>query len=337
MSGFLDGEGWRQRAESGPNVVALGGGHGLSATLRALRHVSRLVTAIVTVADDGGSSGRLREEFDILPPGDLRMALAALCDDSEWGLIWRDALQHRFSSAGPMNGHALGNLLIASLWDLLDDPIEGLEWVAKLLKCHGRVLPMASQPLQIEADVRFEDGLRTICGQADVAVTEGHVEAVRLVPEAPDVPDETLQAITEADWIILGPGSWYTSVLPHLLVKPVRRAIVESQARRALLLNLAAPAGEAAGLSVADHVNVIADYCPELRLDLVLADPTVVEDDEALRVAARRMGSRVLLRQVRTGDGLAHHDPLRLAAALRDAFEGYWADVGIIEPNDQGE
>src|SRR3954463_14865218 len=137
----------------GPRVVALGGGHGLAASLAALRHLTDRLTAVVTVADDGGSSGRLRREFGVLPPGDLRMALSALCDDGEWGRLWRDVLQHRFASAGALNGHALGNLLIVTLWELLDDPVAGLDWVGGLLGARGRVLPMAAVPLDIEAQV----------------------------------------------------------------------------------------------------------------------------------------------------------------------------------------
>ena len=150
---YLDAAGWVQRGESGQNIVALGGGHGLSATLRALRHITRALTAVVTVADDGGSSGRLRQEMPILPPGDLRMALASLCEESEWGLTWRDVMQLRLDTTGPLNGHALGNLLISGLWQLLEDPVEGLDWVGRLLGAQGRVLPMSSTPIDIEADM----------------------------------------------------------------------------------------------------------------------------------------------------------------------------------------
>lgn len=151
----------------GPSVVAIGGGHGLSATLSALRLMTDQITAVVTVADDGGSSGRLRDELSVLPPGDLRMALAALCDDSDWGRTWRDVLQHRFHTSGPLDQHALGNLLIVTLWELLGDPVAGLDWVGRLLGARGRVLPMTEVPLLIEADVRRGDGRRvTVRGRA---------------------------------------------------------------------------------------------------------------------------------------------------------------------------
>ncbi|BAS17973.1 putative gluconeogenesis factor [Arthrobacter sp. Hiyo8] len=142
----------------GPSVVALGGGHGLSASLSALRLLTSELTAIVTVADDGGSSGRLREEYGVLPPGDLRMALSALCDDTDWGRTWRDVMQHRFKTPsgrqGSLDDHAMGNLLIVTLWELLGDAVAGLKWAGALLGARGQVLPMSTQPLNIEGDVR---------------------------------------------------------------------------------------------------------------------------------------------------------------------------------------
>ena len=135
----------------GKKVVALGGGHGLAATLTALRQFTSEITAIVTVADNGGSSGRLRQEFPIMPPGDLRMALAALCGDDDWGRSWAEIMQYRFTSEGELNGHPVGNLLLAALWDRDGDTVAGLDRVGSLLKVIGRVLPMADQPLDIEA------------------------------------------------------------------------------------------------------------------------------------------------------------------------------------------
>src|SRR5690606_14882154 len=159
-------------------VVALGGGHGLAATLSALRRVTHRLTGIVTVADNGGSSGRLRTEFGILPPGDLRMALAALCGDDDWGRAWAEVLQHRFRGDGPLAGHAVGNLLLAALWDMERDQVAGLDLVAELLGARGRVLPMANVPLDIEADVEFgPDRTEVVRGQAEVATTPGRIRA----------------------------------------------------------------------------------------------------------------------------------------------------------------
>lgn len=313
-------------------VAALGGGHGLSATLGALRHVTTQVTAVVTVADDGGSSGRLRQELGVLPPGDLRMALSALCDSSDWGHVWRDVLQHRFSSPGPLDGHALGNLLIATVWELLEDPVAGLDLIGQLLGAKGRVLPMASVPLDIEADVALGEGSGAtrslVRGQSRLAVTSGRVERVRLIPAEPPACAEATEAIRAADWVILGPGSWFTSVMPHLLVPEIAAALHETRARRALTLNLSAQDGETTGYSAADHVRSLSEYAPDLRLDVVVADPSSVEDLDDLTQSARALGARLLLRQVSEGDGTPRHDMLRLAAAYSDAFERFLGDVG---------
>ena len=193
-------------------IVALGGGHGLAAALTALRLLTDDVTAVVTVADDGGSSGRLREEFDVLPPGDLRMALAALCDDSDWGHTWRDVLQHRFAGTGDLKGHALGNLMIVSIWELLGDTVQGLDLVGRLLGARGRVLPMAAEPLEIVAEIRGHDPDRPeatveVRGQHRVASSPGIVSSIGIVPTCPQPCSEALAAVREADWVMLGPGS----------------------------------------------------------------------------------------------------------------------------------
>ncbi len=324
----IDADGWSRRGEEGPAVVALGGGHGLSATLRALRHVTHRLCAVVTVADDGGSSGRLRREFDCLPPGDLRMALASLCDESEWGLTWRDVLQHRFRGEGGLDNHALGNLLILALWQLLDDDVAGLDWVGRLLGIQGRVIPMSPTPLVIEAEIVDGAARHHVSGQVTVARTRGRLEDVHLAPEDADAHPAAVEAIKEADWVVLGPGSWYTSVLPHLILPPMREALVATSARKVVVLNLSAQRGETDGMTAADHLRVMARYAPRLRLDVVLADPSTVEDLDDLERVAGQLGATVVLRQVRTGDGLCHHDPLRLAAAFRDAFDGVVGDVG---------
>lgn len=317
----------------GPAVVALGGGHGLYASLSALRITSGELTAVVTVADDGGSSGRLRRELDVLPPGDLRMALAALCDDSEWGRTWRDVMQHRFSSDGELDQHAVGNLLIAALWELLGDTVAGLDWVGKLLRARGRVLPMSSVPLVIEADIRGADPLRpdatvTVRGQAEVAVAHGTVEQVRLTPQDPPACAEAVQAVMAADWVVLGPGSWFTSVMPHLLVPDLAEALHATPARRCLTLNLPPQGGWFAGMTPNEHVAALHQHAPDLRVDAVVADPTAVRDTDELAGLCGDLGARLMLRQVRVGDGRACHDAVRLASAYRDVFSDFFGDVG---------
>jgi uncharacterized cofD-like protein len=316
----------------GPAVVALGGGHGLSASLSALRLMSDRLTAVVTVADDGGSSGRLREEMGVLPPGDLRMALSALCDDTDWGRTWRDVLQHRFTSEGSLDRHAVGNLLIVALWELLGDAVEGLDWVGRLLGSRGRVLPMAAVPLEIEAELvdptRPEDPGTVVRGQSAVAVAPGRVRSVRLIPADPPACPEAVAAVEAADWVVLGPGSWFTSVMPHLLVPELAAALHRTSARRCVTLNLSAEADETSGMRAHDHLTALREHAPDLRIDVVVADPSAIDDVGALQDACSSMGAQLLLRQVRVGDGTPQHDPLRLAAAYRDAFEGFLGDIG---------
>ncbi|MGH8868636.1 MAG: gluconeogenesis factor YvcK family protein [Actinomycetes bacterium] len=310
----------------GPRVVALGGGHGLAASLGALRRVTDQLTAVVTVADDGGSSGRLRRELGVLPPGDLRMALAALCGDDDWGRTWSQVVQHRFTSDGELHDHAVGNLLIVALWELLGEPVAGLDWVGRLLGAHGRVLPMCRVPLEIAAEVTGADPDRpdevtTVHGQVAVASTQGRVTGVRLLPEDAVGCPEAVAAVRDADWVVLGPGSWFTSVLPHLIVPDLARALVETRARRVVALNLVAQPGETAGFSPETHLEVLAAHAPGLRLDVVVADTGSVPDLDRLESAAKALGARVVLEPVAATDGSPRHDP-RLLAATYDAIFG---------------
>jgi uncharacterized cofD-like protein len=308
-------------------VVALGGGHGLAASLAALRRVTDDVTAIVTVADDGGSSGRLRQEFGVLPPGDLRMALAALCGDDDWGTTWSRVVQHRFGGSGDLAGHSLGNLLIAALWDLLGDPVAGLDWVGQLLRVTGRVLPMAAVPLDIVAVVEGADPARPhevteVRGQASVAVTPGRVRSISLVPLDPPAVPEAVAAVLSADWVVFGPGSWFTSVLPHLLVPSLSAALAATQARRLVALNLVPQPGETEGFSPHRHLEVLADHAPSLSFDVVLADRSAVSGaEDELEKAAGLLHASLVLSDVAAPDG-ARHDPVRLAAAYRQVFTG---------------
>ncbi|MDO5698243.1 MAG: uridine diphosphate-N-acetylglucosamine-binding protein YvcK [Dermatophilus congolensis] len=310
---------------SRPRVVALGGGHGLAASLEALRHTTDDITAVVTVADDGGSSGRLRREYAVLPPGDLRMALAALCEDTTQGRQWREVLQHRFGTGGPLEGHALGNLVILTLWDLLDTPVQGLEAAAQLVGARGRVLPMADEPLVIEAEVKgadpaHPDVVLTVRGQVSVAKTKGDVLSVRLDPSNPRACPEAVEAVRDAEWVILGPGSWFTSIMPHVLVPELRDALIETYARRCLTLNLSLSTAETNGFTAARHLETLAAHAPGLQIDVVLADPTVVGDEAELREAARRLGAEVVFTRLASADDEDVHDILRLAAAYKDLF-----------------
>jgi uncharacterized cofD-like protein len=313
----------QDRAQS---VVAFGGGHGLAGSLQALRLlVDDLVvddlTAVVTVADNGGSSGRLRSEFGVLPPGDLRMALAALCGDNQWGDTWARVLQHRFAGQGDMRGHVIGNLLIVGLWEQLGDPVAALDWVGRLLGTSGRVLPMALTPLDITAEVRGidphdRDALTTVRGQVEVATTDGVISSIALDPPDPKPCPEALDAVRAADWVVLGPGSWFTSVMPHLMVPALREALVTSDARVVVVLNLDEQAGETPGFEAADHLSVLAEHAPDLRIHTVLVDHRSVRAGLAdLEHLVQATGARLVVGDVGSDDGSPRHDPVKLAAA----------------------
>ncbi|MFT8395213.1 gluconeogenesis factor YvcK family protein [Propionibacterium sp.] len=309
-----------------PSVVALGGGHGLSASLAALRRLTDRLTAVVTVADDGGSSGRLRAELGGLPPGDLRMALAALCPDTRDGRNWARVLQNRLHSGGQLDGHAVGNLLIEGVWQQTGDPVAGLDLVARLVRAAGRVLPMSTVPLHIEADVlgiddELPDEIRVVHGQHSVAITSGLVQAVHLVPGDPPACQQAVEAINNADYVVLGPGSWFTSVLPHLLVPDLARAIIESPAKRILTLNVAS-SYETAGFAPSRHIELLAEHAPGLRLDAVLADKAFVCGDRHLAGYCTDLGATLVQSDVAMHDGTARHHRLRLAAAYQEIMMG---------------
>jgi uncharacterized cofD-like protein len=320
----------------GPRVVALGGGHGLAASLQALRRVTPHLTAVVTVADDGGSSGRLRTELGMLPPGDLRMALAALAGDDDWGRSWQSLLQHRFGGDGPLAGHAVGNLVLAGLTESSGDPVAALDLTGRLVGAVGRVLPMSCSPLEIVAQVLGLDPqdpgrAEEVVGQVAVATTTGTVAAVHLRPAEPVACAQAVEAVRAADWVVLGPGSWFTSVLPHLLVPGLRDALVETTARRLICLNLAEQAGETDGFSPEAHLDVLAAHAPDLRMDVVLADEQAVGDARGLMAAVTGAGGRLVLAPVARDDGTPRHDPGRLAGALGDILIGTPAGSSTLE------
>jgi len=303
-------------------VVALGGGHGLAATLAALRGVTSEITAIVTVADNGGSSGRLREEFPIFPPGDLRMALAALCADDDWGRSWAEIMQYRFASDGPLDGHAVGNLLLAALWNMGEDPVAGLDRVGSLLKVIGRVLPMSKEPLDIEATFTNSTGRFIVKGQVQVATAKGRLESLRLFPEDPQAREESLAAIDQADWIVMGPGSWFSSVLPHLLVPEQRQALINAKAKKLLILNLdsglasaaAANFGEYAGYTPLEHIEILENYAPGLAFHYVISDETLIRQGDLISDHLSSTGGELLVADLRDETNLIHHSSKKLTS-----------------------
>lgn len=309
------------------DVVALGGGHGLAASLQALRRVTPHLTAVVGVSDDGGSSGRLREEFGIVPPGDLRMALAALCGDDTWGSTWARVLQHRFSSKGELDGHSLGNLLITALWEETDNLVEGLDWVARLLDAKGKVLPLCIEPLEIYADVLTDSGeSQQVRGQVQVATTPHEIQSIGLEPKNPVVCDQAVAAVRNADFVVLGPGSWYTSVLTHFQVPQMAQALHETTATRVLVINLKPQSGETEGYSAANYLQVLARSYPDFRVDIVLADIDHLGSDRKeveiqLQAQAAESGARLVLAPLAKPEGPSdRHDPTLLASAFGSIF-----------------
>jgi uncharacterized cofD-like protein len=310
-------------------AVALGGGHGLQATLAALRRLTPDVTAVVTVADDGGSSGRLRRELGLLPPGDLRKALAALAGDGEENSLWATVFQHRFGGTGALAGHAVGNLVLAALLEILQDPVAALGEAARLLGLTGRVLPMCTGPIDIEAEVVGLDedpaAVRRIRGQVAVATTPGQVQRIRLQSpgapgEAPKACEAAVQAVLDADVVLLGPGSWFTSVLPHLLVPELHEALIDTAASRMVVLNLVPQPGETAGFSPERHLDVLCEHAPRLRVDAVIADVDSVPTPDRLRRAAQALGARLRLDTIASAGTRDRHDPVALAESLRGAL-----------------
>ncbi|QKT07299.1 uridine diphosphate-N-acetylglucosamine-binding protein YvcK [Gordonia sp. X0973] len=332
-------------AASHPGIVALGGGHGLYATLTAMRYLSPDLTAVVTVADDGGSSGRLRSELDVIPPGDLRMALAALlvapaaladraaadaatgghrADDAK---LWGDLLQHRFGGHGALAGHPIGNLFLLGLIEMLGDPEAALTKFGELFDITGTVLPMSTEPLTIEADVTGLESdprlSRSIRGQVAVATTPGKVRRVRLLPEAPPASAQACEAIAAADLVVLGPGSWFSSVIPHVLVPDQLDALISTSARRMLIVNLAPEPGETPGFSVERHLHVLHAHADRLRIDDVIVDehsaPAGRERDHLVRAAA------LFGAELHVGDiavpGKHVHDPRRVADVVERLIE----------------
>ncbi|MEX1006538.1 MAG: gluconeogenesis factor YvcK family protein [Acidimicrobiia bacterium] len=285
----------------GPAVVALGGGHGLAAALRGIREYASSITAIVSVADDGGSSGRLRRDLGVLPPGDLRRCLVALADDE----LWSNAFEHRFA-AGELDGHALGNLVLVGLTDTTGDFTAALDAAGRLLRTVGRVLPATTEPVVLKAEV----GGHEVEGQVAVQ-NSSNIRRVELVPADAAAPVDAVSAIARADQVVLAPGSLYTSLLPVLCVDDLRRAIAATPARVVQVANLRPQLPETAGLDGTDHLRAVLDHGARVDTFLYAQDGALAVSTEAVRsLGVEPIGARVA-----RPHGLAH-GPRQLAQAL---------------------
>lgn len=321
-----------ESAQSTISIASLGGGHGLFNTLRGARVISDDVTAIVTVADDGGSSGRMRRELGSIPPGDLRMALAALAEDSEQGRLWESAIQHRFGGYGALKGHAVGNLMISGLEQVLGSLVAALDEIGRLLGVHGRVVPMCPEPLDLEAEVSgLEEDPREVVavrGQVAVATTLGQVRRVRMIPHRPAATPEAVTAIENADLITLGPGSWFSSVIPHILVPELVEALNVAPAPKVLMMNLVAEPGETAGMSMEHHIHMVYQHAQSLAIDVIVVDLTVMPrpgQQQHMERAAQALGAKVIYRDVREDDGRGRfsdrHKPSKMAAVMQEILD----------------
>lgn len=298
---------------AGERVVAVGGGHGLDRGLRALQRLGARPTAVVTAADDGGSSGRLRRDLDIIALGDLRMALCALATRPELAGL----LHHRFGR-GELAGHALGNLALLAAVEREGGVVAGLDALAAALACRGRALPATDQPVELKARVAGQE----VEGQARVTRSGGRVERVWLEPAEPAAVPEAVAAVRDADLVVLGPGSLFTSVIATLLVPELAAALAATSGRTALVLNVTTQSGETRGLDAAAHLEALRAHVPGLRLDgVVVHDGPVPAGTEALGrdlgagAPPRVVAADVLARDAR-GAPAHGHDVDRLAAAL---------------------
>jgi uncharacterized cofD-like protein len=261
-----------RRRDRGPRIAVIGGVHGLSVLLRGLKAYSNKITAIVTVADDGGSSGRLRKSFGILPPGDIRNCLAAMSNDEA---MLAQLFQYRFpNGSSGLDGHSFGNLFISALTDITGSFEEAVAESGRVLSVSGRVLPSTLHNVQLVADVRLPYLISEVrvAGESQIPESNGKVRRVWLEPNTPPAFPHAIRALLTADVIVIGPGSLYTSILPNLLVPDIANAIRSSRALKLYVCNVATQIGETDGFSCVDHLIAIEDHAGKGLFDIVIAN-----------------------------------------------------------------
>jgi uncharacterized cofD-like protein len=323
---MVDGITTHRRRGRGPRIVAIGGGHGLSTLLRGLKSYTRNLTAIVTVADDGGSSGRLRKSMGILPPGDLRNCLAALSDDET---MVTQLFQYRFANgSGELEGHSFGNLFISALSEITGSFEDAIAESGKVLAVHGKVLPSSLVDVQLTGEV-FRNGASqaaVVKGESKIAETGGSIRRVWLHPNNPPAYPEVLQAILSADLVIIGPGSLYTSILPNLLVPDISAAIRASQAFKIYVCNVATQPGETENYTCEDHVNTIEFHCGSGLIDLVLQNNSfngkLLKDMQWVTIG-KHWDFMLPLYETNLIDETEpwHHDSQKLASIIMDLYQ----------------
>jgi len=315
-----------RRLHRGPKIVAIGGGTGLSHLLRGLKDYSAKITAIVTVADDGGSSGRLRREIGVLPPGDIRNCLAALADEEK---LLTELFQYRFQAGDGLVGHSFGNLFLTAMSDIAGDLEQAIAASSKVLAVRGEVLPATLSDVSLWAELA--DG-RRIEGESSITKANGRILKIGCTPANPPALPRVAQALREADFIIIGPGSLYTSVIPNLLVPEIADAIANSQVPRIYVCNIMTQPGETDGYSVADHIRAIDRACGRPLFDAVVVQGKVPSAKSLIRYsqensypvvldreAVTQLGRRIVIANVMDEDkntGLIRHNSQRLAGML---------------------
>lgn len=312
----------KRQLRRGPKIVALGGGTGLSTLLRGLKEYTANITAVVTVADDGGSSGVLRDELGILPPGDIRNCLVALADTEP---LMESLFQHRFTE-GELKGHSFGNLFLAAMTEIIGDFDEAIQESSKVLAVRGRVLPATLSDVILCAE--HTDGQITR-GESKIPKYREPIQRVFLEPEGAEPLDKTIKAIKEADAIIMGPGSLFTSIIPNLLIKDLADAISDSKALKIYVCNVMTQPGETTHFSAADHVRQIFDHVGAKVFDYIIVNDQVIPSELADKYAEegsypvivdyeqlRSLGVNVISGSLLSNQNLVRHDPKVLSELI---------------------
>lgn len=332
-SGIMDALYNTRFLEKGPKVVVIGGGTGLSTMLSGIKFYSRNLTAIVTVADDGGSSGRLRREFDILPPGDIRNCLAALADDSD---LMKKLFQYRFDKGEGVSGHSFGNLFITAMCEVTGSFDTAVEESSKILAIRGRVIPASLDALKIKAE--YFDGTLV---EGETAIPERHqpIRKLMLVPDNAKANQEALEAIREAELIVVGPGSLYTSVLPNLLIKEIKEELEASSACKVYVCNIMTQHGETDSYTASKHLKVIIDHTSSKVINRCVINHAACDTKTLLKYAKEhsfpvipdkekieKMNCSVVVSDLINESEYIRHDPEKLAKVIFDTYESWKKD-----------
>lgn len=313
----------------GPAITVVGGGHGLSVLLRGIKQATSNVTAVVTVADDGGSSGRLRQDLGMIPPGDLRNCLVALADTEP---LMEKLFQHRFEGSSELSGHSFGNLFIAAMTQVTGDVETALKESSKVLAVKGQVLPASNEFVRLDAIM--EDGT-VVCGESHIPEAHKRIHRVKLYPEHAEAVQSSLDAIRNAEAIVLGPGSLYTSVIPNLLVEGIGDAICRSKAVKIYICNVMTQPGETDGYTASMHVKAIMDHAGRNAVDYVIVNSTPVPEDLKQKYAEtgaypvlvdddalNQLGVGIIKADLITSKDAIHHDPKKLCdSVMRVVYE----------------